>query len=245
MTDVEIQLMKSEDVGYKLHKYYNDGEERDKKIPDVLDRLYDMQDEIEDNRKMLASKLVIDSRDTSVSNRLRMYNDSFKEVTEAIRKVEDSNATYFFVVGEAPYRAIEVLEVAEETLPITEAVAENGKVKMRNTGSTADVYIVPSLYTGAASRLISAEKYTLNDKLVIFNAEYVVTGGYYVGVADSVLERTFICKECGKAFTLPMHVIRNYERKGLDLPKRCYGCIQVRKAAKRAEEQNNVCKDGE
>lgn len=239
MTDVEKQLKKEEDYGYKLCKYYSNGEERDKHIPDVLDRLYDMQDVVEDKRKQLAARIAADSHDTQASRLIGMWNRSYKEIMTAIDKVQNSTCTYFYMVGEPLGIDIEVIEILEDTIPITEAVVENGSIKLKETGDVADVYIVTDIDTDTPYRFISAEKYMHNDKLVIFNADYVNIGGYYAGVQKSVLDRTFICKECGKAFTLPEHVIVNYRRKKLDLPKRCYSCIQARKAARMEAEEKS------
>lgn len=219
---------------FKLAKYYETDDEERSEIPDIWDVLNDALDEAE--AEYDKARLDFSRKDPqagyrghrsveSASRRIAAYNS-------LLDKVSESKATYFLY--NLKWDAC-VIPVTKEERPIYGLVLkDNKKLSFRETGETAQVWVVSGDWGGYCSY----ETTSKSGQAVMVDQAGLKLGGLYVFAqlqkerveADIADQNYFVCSDCRRYFNLTDGEISFYKQKGLFLPKRCKKCRAIKKS---------------
>lgn len=227
MTNSIKRLQERTPRGYQLFKYYdNDDEPRDFAAPDILDRLYEKYDRINERYR---ETLPFGYSKSQLLDRLEKELDA---IDDKIDLLNNDNGTYYFMDTDT----LDIIPISEDRRTVQTIDVIDGKLVYKDTDRAVNVYIFDDhgkiQYVPA-----SDEDEVMPDGQRIFYFGYSISDfflvrKYYIGSEtykhpDGAW--VYKCKDCGRISILNDSQRRWFECKGLQLPKRCYECRQKRK----------------
>lgn len=232
MTSVETYLKElAEFAGCSLYKYYNNDEDRDPKIPDVLDCIDDVLDNLDKDLVFYQKRLINSINNFYVPNyagAIKEIKNDIKEMENIRATLEDERAKYYFV---CPTKNM-FMPVITITLPIKTPSVIDGKLVLTETGEAREVYICddpsgryvfPGIVPCEPEAGVHFYSIHCNNNIPFFiTGKYV---GFEEWVGDNHMEKAIFvkckCPECNQIFAISKDEQDWYAKKGLQLPKRC------------------------
>lgn len=241
----------------KLFKYYNDNEERDERVPDILDFLYDKRDAFYDELDQIVSEeKTAQANLAQSSNSPTLYEKFTLELnglehaeqsqarhiellTKTIKRVEEERAEYYYV-----YRGLKIVPILAAKYPVKLITAVNGKLVMKDSGVSVEVYEVPTHDNKGVLALLPVERDPSEFPRVSYREHplgyytyyaYREGVGYvgYEGVENIQPTNMYTkCSSCGLIFPLTEEHQEWYAERKFDLPKRCSACRKEKRDMK-------------
>ena len=239
--DIEDLIAPIEEMGYRVCKYYDDPDVADFAFmtPDILNMIDNDIDEWEDYLDKINEKLKI-SETMHVQQKPSNIRKAIKALNNARQTVIDQDNLYYAFAKTAhisnrnfpeticaPLEIVEIKTYHPEfdpkickyravSSPDTKAVKIGNDLIFANTSTTS-----PNAWTDPVDRIPT---------LINFSKEIIDEHCNHVfGDEDPNAMQWFICKTCGKPFSLTRECIDHYKSIGFKPQKNCRSCINKRK----------------
>lgn len=228
-------LSVAKNAGCGFYKYHDENEEDD--IPDILNKLYDLRDDIKSN----ASKLGVKQLRGTLSYRDKILYDAFhdrlKEINTYIENVIHGDDKYYimkyYITNDDMPKDVTPIGIKE--VPVWSAkVGKDGIVSWCDTGKRVTTYIID---IGVSVYDIPEDDKSLG--VVLTQCEFNGEGVLYIEPIQTD-SKYFKCKDCGNYFVVTRSEENWYKLKELDLPKRCETCRETRKKTHLKDRYNRV-----
>lgn len=238
-----------------IYKYYNDGEERNPDIPDVLDTIDDEIDRLESHLAKIADAAY--RGDISRLNRPSRYYDEATpkqlkakiEALEAMREeiLKDEEHVYYKLSNLHGYfRHSEKLSFAPAQ--ICELSLYKPKFNMQTLKWDAEPTTLKCLTFDNSLYVVLHDCVTFLSNVINAGMGVEVTEKYYSLDKDYIIERlnpegdvVKLCKKCGRPFRLTKSHVDWYWNKNFSLPNYCCDCRKERRKEKQREEERKWC----
>ena len=238
-----------------ISKYYDDGEERNPDIPDVLDSIDDELDGLERqlDRFVEAAYAGISSQFSRPSRYFRgerytpkQIKDkigALEEMREAILKDEDhvyykldNLSGHFRHSGKPSFAAVQICELS----------LYRPKFNMESLRWDAEPTTLRCLAFDNSLYIVLHDSVTFLSNVVNAGMGIETTEKYYSLDKDYIIDKlnpegdiVKLCRKCGRPFRLTKSHVEWYRNRNFSLPNYCYNCRKERREEKQREDERN------